>query len=140
MFELLGDPTQKAAAEAKTVMDIETSLAKGALDRVSRRDPNKVYHKMTEKDLAALSPDFGWDVYLRGVGAPATQVLNVTEPEFFKQMGAAVKVVFLDHWKTYPRVHVVDSKAPILPAKFVKENFRIFFSIFVGTDELRPRL
>ncbi len=89
MFELLGDPTQKAAAEAKTVMDIETSLAKGALDRVSRRDPNKVYHKMSERDLAALSPDFGWDAYLRGIGAPATQVLNVTEPEFFKQMGAA---------------------------------------------------
>jgi putative endopeptidase len=139
MFELLGDPTQKAAAEAKTVMDIETSLAKGALDRVSRRDPNKVYHKMTEKDLAALSPDFGWDVYLRGIGAPATQVLNVTEPEFFKQMGAAVKTASLDDWKTYLRWHVVHSSAPTLPAKFVNENFRFFSTILVGTKELSPR-
>src|SRR5947209_15216432 len=139
MFELLGDPTQKAAAEAKTVMDIETSLAKGALDRVSRRDPNKVYHKMSERDLAALSPDFGWDAYLRGIGAPATQVLNVTEPEFFKQMGAAVKTVSLDDWKTYLRWHVVHSNTPILPAKFVNENFRFFSTILVGTKELSPR-
>src|SRR5256886_4417582 len=53
---------------------IETGLAKGALDRVSRRDPNKVYHKLEAKDLAALSPDFNWNVYLTGIGAPATQV------------------------------------------------------------------
>jgi putative endopeptidase len=58
MFQLLGDSPEKAAAEAKTVMELETALAKGALDRVSRRDPNKVYHKMTAKELAALSPDF----------------------------------------------------------------------------------
>src|SRR5437868_8777514 len=76
MFELLGDSTLKAAAEAKTVMDIETGLAKGALDRTSRRDPNKVYHKMTAQELAALSPGFGWEVYLQGIGAPSAKVLN----------------------------------------------------------------
>jgi predicted metalloendopeptidase len=91
MFELLGDAPAKATAEAKSVMDIETGLAKGALDRVSRRDPTKVYHKLEAKDLAALSPDFNWNVYLTGIGAPATQVVNVTEPEFFKGMETVVK-------------------------------------------------
>lgn len=139
MFELLADPPQKASAEAKAVMDIETSLAKGALDRVSRRDPNQVYHKMTEKDLAALSPDFGWNLYLRGIGAPATEVLNVTEPEFFKQMDGAVKTASLDDWKTYLRWHVVHSNAPILPTKFVNENFKFFSATLAGTKELSPR-
>ncbi len=37
MFKLLGDAPDKAAAEAKTVMDVETALAKGAMDRVERR-------------------------------------------------------------------------------------------------------
>jgi len=55
MFELLGDPSDKAVAEAKTVMDIETALAKGALDRAARREPSKVYHKMTVKSWRRLT-------------------------------------------------------------------------------------
>src|SRR6195256_4489485 len=52
MFALLGDAPEKAAAEAKIVMDIETGLAKGALDQTSRRDPQKIYHKLSNKELA----------------------------------------------------------------------------------------
>ena len=139
MFELLGDAPAKATAEAKSVMDIETGLAKGALDRVSRRDPNKVYHKLEAKDLAALSPDFNWNVYLTGIGAPATQVVNVTEPEFFKQMDSVVKTASLDDWKTYLRWHVVHGNAALLPTKFVNENFNFFSKTLVGTKELSPR-
>jgi putative endopeptidase len=139
MFHLLGDSPEKAAAEAKTVMDMETGLARGALDRVSRRDPNKVYHKMTAKELAALSPGFGWSLYLEGIGAPATQVLNVTEPEFFKQMDKVLKTASLDDWKIYLRWHVAHSNAGLLPAKFVNENFDFFDKTLAGTKELSPR-
>jgi putative endopeptidase len=34
MFVLLGDPTRRAAAEAKTVVEIETALAKASMDNV----------------------------------------------------------------------------------------------------------
>jgi len=139
MFELLGDTPQKSAAEAKTVMDIETALAKGALDRVSRRDPNKVYHKMTVTELAALAPDFNWTVYFDGIGAPPTQALNVTEPEFFKQMDTALKNTSLDDWKTYLRWQVVHAASPVLPSKFVNENFNFFSKTLAGTKELSPR-
>jgi putative endopeptidase len=139
MFELLGDAPTKAAAEAKAVMDIESGLAKGALDRVSRRDPNKVYHKLEAKDLAALSPDFNWNVYLTGIGAPATQVVNVTEPEFFKQMDTVLKTASLDDWKTYLRWQVVHGNAALLPTKFVNENFNFFSKTLAGTKELSPR-
>ena len=139
MFELLGDASDKATAEAKTVMDIETSLAKGSLDRVSRRDPEKVYHKMSGQELAALSPDFGWEAYLGGVGAPSTKAINVTEPEFFKQMDATLQSVSLDDWKTYLRWHVVHAAAPLLSAKFVNENFDFFSKTLSGTKELAPR-
>ena len=139
MFELLGDAPAKAAAEAKSVMDIETGLAKGALDRVSRRDPTKVYHKLEAKELTALSPDFNWNVYLTGIGAPATQVVNVTEPEFFKGMDTVLKTASLDDWKTYLRWQVLHSNAALLPTKFVNENFNFFSRTLAGTKELSPR-
>jgi putative endopeptidase len=139
MFELLGDPTEKAAAEAKVVMDIETALAKGSLDRTSQREPEKVYHKMSTKELAELNPSFGWTQYLEGIGAPPVQSLNVAEPEFLKQFDAALKSASLEDWKTYLRWHVVHGNAPMLPAAFVNENFVFYSKTLQGTKELAPR-
>ena len=38
------------------VMRLETALAKGSLDNVSRRDPEKIYHKMTRARPAGARP------------------------------------------------------------------------------------
>ena len=139
MFELLGDAPAKAAAEAKIVMEIETGLAKGALDQTSRRDPQKIYHKLSNRELAAFSPAFNWNVYFEGVGAPKFDSLNVIEPDFFKQMETVINSFSLDDWKTYLRWHVVHANAPVLPAAFVTENFNFFAKTMQGTKELRPR-
>jgi putative endopeptidase len=63
MFQLLGEKPETAAAKAKTVMAIETELAKASLDRTARRDPNKLYHKLTVAVLSKLSPQFDWYRY-----------------------------------------------------------------------------
>ena len=139
MFELTGDAPEKAAAEAKVVMDIETGLAKGALDQTSRRDPQKIYHKLSNQELATLSPGFNWNVYFEGIGAPKFDSLNVSEPDFFKQMQTVVSTFSLDDWKTYLRWHVVHDNAQVLPAAFVDENFNFFGKTMQGTKELRPR-
>src|SRR2546429_9773650 len=52
MFELLGDPADQAAAEASTVMRIETELAQSHMTRVDRRDPMKLYHRMSVKEFS----------------------------------------------------------------------------------------
>src|ERR1017187_1476226 len=107
MFALLGDEESKAAAEAKVVMEIETGLAKGALDQTSRRDPQKIYHKLTNQELAALSPAFNWNLYFGGVGAPRFDSLNVAEPEFVKNIDRVLSAHSLDDWKTYLRWHTL---------------------------------
>jgi putative endopeptidase len=139
MFTLLGDDEGKAAAEAKAVMEIETGLAKGAFDQTSRRDPQKVYHKLTNKELAALSPAFNWNTYFEGVGAPRFDSLNVSEPEFVKNMQAIISAHSLEDWKTYLRWHTVHANVDVLPAAFVDENFDFFNKTLQGTKELRPR-
>jgi endothelin-converting enzyme/putative endopeptidase len=139
MFGLLGDDESKAAAEAKVVMDIETGLAKGALDQTSRRDPQKVYHKMTDQELAALSPGFNWTIYFEGIGAPRFDSLNVIEPDFIKNMEAVVATHSVDEWKIYLRWHVLHASVTMLPTAFVNENFDFFGKTMQGTKELRPR-
>jgi putative endopeptidase len=139
MFTLLGDDQAKAEAEAKVVMDIETGLAKGALDQTSRRDPQKIYHKMTNQELAAFSPSFNWNVYFEGMDAPHFDSLNVIEPEFVKNMQEVISAHSLDDWKTYLRWHTLHGNAALLPAAFVNENFEFFSKTMQGTKELRPR-
>jgi putative endopeptidase len=125
MFELLGHNSSAAEKKAATVMSIETGLAKGHLDVTSRRDPNKIYHRMAVKELAALAPAIDWNRYLAGIGAPVT-TLNVAVPDFFKQMDAQIKAVTLDDWKVYLTWHVTRAAAPLLTSAFVNENFNFY--------------
>jgi putative endopeptidase len=139
MFVLLGDDETKATAEAKVVMDIETALANGAMDQTSRRDPQKLYHKLTDQELAALSPGFNWNAYFEDIGAPKFASLNVVEPDFIKNMQDVLKAHSLDEWKTYLRWHAVHDNVTVLPTAFVNENFDFFGKTMRGTKELRPR-
>ena len=77
MFELLGDKPADAAAEAATVMRIETALAKGQMTRVERRDPPKLYHKMSVVELQKLAPSFGWNTYFTKTGVGSLGLLGL---------------------------------------------------------------
>jgi putative endopeptidase len=123
MLELAGDSADAARAGAQSVMAIETALAKASLTRVDKRDPYKLFHKMTRKQLAVLTPSFRWDRYLATGGLASTSDINVTEPEFFKQLEAQLKSRTLADWKTYLRWHVVRARARYLSSPFVLENF-----------------
>ncbi len=139
MFGLLGDAPAVAKANADTVVAIETALAKGALDAVSQRDPQKIYHLMSGKEFAALVPSFSMSAYLEGIGAPVVNEVNVTEPEFLKALEAVVASTDLPRLKTYLRWHVVHEEAPFLSSAFVNEDFEFFGRTLTGAAQLRPR-
>ena len=139
MFKLLGDPQEKAAAEADAVMKIETALAKGSMEVVKRREPTNVYHKMTEKEWQSLTPSMSLTKYLTDIGAPPLTSLNVAVPDFFKTLDTELKDISLDDLKTYLRWHIVHSQARMLPTQFVNENFDFYGKTLTGQKELRAR-
>jgi putative endopeptidase len=139
MFVLAGDPEAQAATQAKAVMAIETALAKNALDRVSRRDPNKIYHKLSRAELLSLTNTFLWDPYLTSTGAPQFPSINVTEPEFFKGLDTVISTTKIEDLKTYLRWHTIHAAAPLLSSAFVNENFDFYGRVLTGRKELQPR-
>jgi putative endopeptidase len=139
MLQLVGDSPANAAAGAASIMKIETELAKGSQDRVTRRDPNAVYHKMTEHELFSLCPFFDWPKYFAATDAPPLDSLNVVVPNFFRQVETTLVKATLDDLKTYLRWHLIHSVAPLLPTAFVNENFEFYVKILTGAKELRPR-
>jgi len=139
MLELAGDSSDKAAAEARAVMAIETQMAQASKTRVERRDPEANYHKMDPAGLRALTPEFSWETYFREVGFPNIHAVNVGQPEFFQALDKELKSVPISDWKIYLRWHLIRSSAPALSGKFVDENFNFYGRTLTGAKEIQPR-
>jgi len=139
MFELAGDKPDVAAAEAKTVLAVETGLAKAAMDRTERRDPKKRDHMMQATEIAAAAPNFELIQYFADNGAPKFSNLNVGNPDFFKAVNEQLNTMPLDDWKTYLRWRTLDSYAPALPKAFVDEDFEFSRKYMAGQKEIEPR-
>ena len=139
MLTLLGDAPEKAAAESKSILDLETSLAKASMTNVELRDPVAVYHKMPLAQAQALTPNFSWESYFHAVGGPQLSELNIGQPEFFKALNGLLTSTSLEDWKTYYRWHLVDRWAGALSDTFVQENFNFNGRILTGSKELQPR-
>lgn len=140
MFTLAGDAEPQAAAAARAVLTIETALARPALTREARRDPNALYHKLSIMDAAALAPSFSWRPYLDATGVTTRfSFVNVMEPEFFKGLNTLLTSTSLPDLKQYLRWHLIHAAAPTLSSPFVQENFEFYGRILEGRTELQPR-
>ncbi len=139
MFKLMGDSDATAAAEAKTVLDVETTLAKASKKREDLRDPEANYHPMALAQLNDLTPHFAWASYFQGIGVPGLKDADVGQLEFFKQVDSSITSVPLADWKIYLRWHLVHEFAAALPSKFVDENFDFYGRTLTGAKQLLPR-
>ena len=139
LFELLGDPSDKAATEAKTILGIETALAKASMSNVDLRDPNKTYHRMSLEDVQTLAPNISWAIYFDQVGVPGLKDLNVGQPDFFKSLSGQLTSTPIEDWKTYLRWTLVNTTAPGLSEPFVAEDFAFNGKELRGAKEILPR-
>ncbi|HEV3305461.1 MAG TPA: M13 family metallopeptidase [Candidatus Sulfotelmatobacter sp.] len=138
VFTLDGQTPEQAAESAKTVLRIETSLAKASMDRTLRRDPKTRDHKMSRDEAVALAPDFYLNRFFAGVGAPNFTELNVGNPEFFKQVNAVVESEPLDALKTYVSWQVLRNAAPWLSEPFVQASFKMRQAL-TGQKQIQDR-
>src|SRR5229473_6796273 len=139
LLTLGGDAQEKAGGEAKTILGIETSLAKASMTNVERRDPEKIYHKMSIADAQNLTPHLSWDAYFQAVGGPKLAEINIGQPDFFKALDGLLTSVSLADWKAYYRWHLLNRSAGMLSDPFVQENFAFNGRILTGSKEIRPR-
>jgi len=139
MFTLLGDTPEKAATEAADVMRIETALAKGSMNRVEMRDPDKRYHIMTVAEVQKLTPDYDWKLYLSGLGFATVPTLNVSSPDFVKTVNEELDTESVSAFKSYMRWHALHGAAANLAKPFADENFAFFSHTLNGQDEEQPR-
>jgi putative endopeptidase len=139
MLVLAGEPADAAAAESQAVMRLETALAKGSKPAADLRDPVANYHKMPLADVEKLTPHFGWDAYLAGMGLPAPDAIDIGQPEFDQALDAQLAATPVADWKAYFKWHLVHGNARYLSSPFVDENFAFYGTTLSGTPKMRER-
>lgn len=140
VFTLLGESPAAAQAAARSVLATETVLAKASLTKVDKRDPYKTFHVVDAAGLKALMPSFDWAGYQAALGtAPWHARYNVTEPAFFKALGARLQAMSLADLKTYLRWQLTSSLSPALDNRLVQANFDFYGQTLTGTPQLKPR-
>ncbi|MGA3037569.1 MAG: M13 family metallopeptidase [Vulcanimicrobiaceae bacterium] len=123
IFVLAGDDRARAAAEAQSVLAIETGMAKVQLTNVERRDPNNTYHLITRTELARDAPHIDWDHYFNARGFPKFDDLNLSQVAYLEALDAQLASTPIEDLKAYLRWRVLTSYAPWLSKGFVNEDF-----------------
>ncbi len=139
MFGLLGEDATASAADAKTVLELETELAKSSQDKVARRNPDNVYHRMSFEELQKLAPNLDWKAFFAAISLKEDAGINVASPDFFKRTSELLAQYPLATWKTYMRWHLARGNSTLLSSAFVNENFDFYGKTLSGAKELRPR-
>jgi putative endopeptidase len=139
MFQLVGETPERSKAAAQAVMTIETALAKGSQDVITRRDPKTQYHRISVADFEKLDPRFAWATYLAAIQSPKFATLNVVAPDFFKAMDGVLGTVSMSDLHDYLVWHYAHTEAHLLSTAFVTENFDFFRKTLTGAKEQQPR-
>ena len=138
-FGLAGEPAEQAAADARAVLSIETTLATAMLDRVKRRDPASTQHHMTINEVQALSPNFNWRKYAAASEAPSSPTINVAVPDYIRAMNGIITATSMGDLKIYLRWQVLHESADLLPKAFADADFDFFSRTLAGQQEQPPR-
>jgi putative endopeptidase len=126
---------------AEAVMDLETALAAASWDRVTNRDAEKTYTLMTLEALRATAPQFDWDPWLAGLGAPDGSFAEVVvrQPSFAVDAARLWAARPLEQWKAWLAVRTATACADHLSDALVEEDFAFHGRTLSGTPQLRER-
>lgn len=139
MFECMGNLPADAKAKAAIVMSIETRLAKGSMNAVEQRDPQKQYNPFSKDEIFAAYPNIPWNAYFSALGLKTPETIIVNQPDFYKQLNAVIDSVPVTDWKVFLRWKLVAEAAPYLSSAFANESFKFNGTILAGKKEMKPR-
>jgi putative endopeptidase len=137
LAELVGLP----ADIAEQVMELETALAAESWDRVTNRDAEKTYTLMTLAALREHAPEFDWEPWLAGLGAPAGAFdeVVVRQPSFVAAAARLWAQRPVEQWRAWLAIRTASACADYLTAAIVEEDFGFHGRTLSGTPQLRER-
>jgi putative endopeptidase len=138
-FQNIGVNFNDAEKNSKSIMNIETALAKASRKMEDLRDPYKNYNKMSVAQLNKITPSINWTEEFTALGLKNVDSVVVGQPEFFSALENFLKKTNLEEWKIYLKWNLFDSYASFLNKKIADESFHFYSTVLDGIKEQKPR-
>lgn len=139
VFNSLGHAATIASSKAKSVFDLETSLAKSSRKLEALRDPFTNYNKMETARFKAMLPLFDTDVYFKEINLSHPDTVIIGQPEFYTNLNNELNNTPLETWKDYLSFHLIKSMAPFLDDSTFMQHFRFYSTVLRGVEVPRDR-
>ncbi len=136
MFELAG--IDNGAANAETIMALETRLAAQHMLKEDTRDDNLLYNSYALDELNDLMPAFDWDGFLEEAQLTDLDNLVVTQVDYMKALDSIIAETDMATWKIFLQWGLINATADRLTTELDQANFDFYGTVMRGQEEQRP--
>jgi putative endopeptidase len=138
MLTYLDIKPEHAKSDAEKILALETAMSQSRLDRVERRDRRKTYNLMTVAELQKLTPIINWNSYLKGVGFPKLDTINVAQPKYMIALQTIFKDSKVEDLKVYMKWTLLNTASGLLSTEIGNANFEFYGKTLTGAIKQRP--
>ncbi|KZC37775.1 MULTISPECIES: M13 family metallopeptidase [Rhodanobacter] len=131
--------TADAAAKARTVLDLETKIAKAQTDLLDSQDIHKANNLWHMADFAQKAPGLDWASYFKAAGLDGQQQIDTWQPNAVTGLSALVASEPLPAWKDLLLFHTLNQSAGLLPKAYADLSFDFYGRTLQGTPQQQPR-
>lgn len=135
LLSLAGDAT--AANDAKSIVAIETEIARAHWPVAKRRERNLTYNPRTRQELE--DPGISWTPLLEADGLSAQPVFILREVDAVDALSKLFRTVSVERWRAYFTYHYLVAVADVLPKAFDDEAFDFYGRTLNGQHQQRDR-
>jgi putative endopeptidase len=137
LLELAGDTD--SADEARSILELETQIAKLHWPAAKRRERDLTYNLKSRAELEQLEPGFDWQPLLTAEGLSGQQQFVVRELDAVQGLEQLFLSVPVERWRPYLRYHYLVGVAEVLPQVFDDEVFDFYGRTLHGQQQQRDR-
>lgn len=127
------------SGDAKTVLDLETRIAKAQTSLIDSQDVHKANNLWTMADFGKKAPGLDWKDYFKAAGLSDLKQVDVWQPSAITGLSKLVASQPLSAWKTLLRFHTLDRYAGLLPKAYADLHFDFHARTLLGVPKDQPR-
>src|SRR5262249_16409912 len=128
-----------AEADSKSVLAIETGIARLHWPVAKRRDRTLTYNLRNRQELEQLAPGFAWQPLLAAAGLQDQQPFVVREVDAIQELAKHFRTVPVAQWRAYFTYHYLAEFSDVLPKAFDEENFDFYGRALSGQQQQQER-
>jgi putative endopeptidase len=128
-----------AQAKAKTIVALETKIAKAQANLIDSEDVHKANNLWRMNEFAQKAPGLDWASYFKAAGLQDQASIDAWQPGAISGISALTASEPLQAWKDLLTFHTINHAAGLLPKAYADLSFNFYVRTLQGTPVQQPR-